>query len=102
MYLVTLGRLALSDSGFRRQKPLLLLCYLTIAGPRPRRYLAELFWPGASDNLNSLSVALSQLRRGSGVQLESDEQHVWAQLDSDVADLLGAIRDSDLDRALNL
>ncbi len=102
MYLVTLGRTALSGSSFRRQKPLLLLAYLTLEGPRSRRYLAELFWPGATDNLNSLSVALSQIRRGTELSLGSDDQHVWVVLESDAADLRAALRSLDLDRALQL
>lgn len=61
----TLGTLALEGpqaSGFRKKKPLLLLAYLALEGPRSRRHLAELFWPEASDPMNSLSVALTQLR----------------------------------------
>ncbi len=102
MYLVTLGRMALADSSFRRQKPLLLLSFLSLEGPRPRRYLAELFWPGASDNLNSLSVALSQIRRGTDLQVESDEQHIWVRLGSDAADLLQAVNAGDVVRARQL
>ncbi|PZA05977.1 MULTISPECIES: tetratricopeptide repeat protein [unclassified Meiothermus] len=66
----TLG--ALSLEGFRKRKPLLLLTYLLLEGPRSRRHLAELFWPGASDGLNSLSVALTQLR-AAGVRVEGEE-----------------------------
>lgn len=70
----TLGALSLKglDAPFRKKKPLLLLTYLVLEGPRSRRYLAELFWPGASDGLNSLSVALNQLRTA-GVWIEGEE-----------------------------
>lgn len=102
MELLVLGRLALNGSRFRRQKPLLLLAFLALEGARTRRYLAELFWPGASDNLNSLSVALSQLRRGTSVELGADDQHVWVELDSDAAKVQRALSGNDPETALAL
>ena len=69
----TLGELFLdTQKPLRKKKPLLLLSYLLLEGPRSRRHLTELFWPGASDALNSLSVALSQLR-AAGVHVEGEE-----------------------------
>ena len=69
----TLGELFLdTQKPLRKKKPLLLLSYLLLEGPRSRRHLTELFWPGASDALNSLSVALSQLR-AAGVCVEGEE-----------------------------
>ncbi|MEZ0320971.1 MAG: tetratricopeptide repeat protein [Thermus sp.] len=59
----TLGSLTLETApGFHKKKPLILLAYLALEGAHSRHHLAELFWPGASDALNSLSVALTQLR----------------------------------------
>lgn len=58
----TLGGLQLEGEAFSRVKPLLLVAYLALEGAQPRRRLAEMFWPEAQDPLNSLSVALSQLR----------------------------------------
>lgn len=68
MRLRTLGGLELSGSNFRKGaiKPLLLLAYLALEGPKPRRYLAELIWPEAADPMNSLKVVLHKLR-GLGV-----------------------------------
>ena len=43
----TFGRVQLGDGSFTRPKPLLLLAYLTVEGPCPRRRLADLFWPSA-------------------------------------------------------
>lgn len=63
MYLRTLGGLRLRDTQFQRPKPLLLLAYLVVEGAKDRRFLAELFWPGAANHLNSLAKALSQLRQ---------------------------------------
>ncbi|WP_243026996.1 tetratricopeptide repeat protein [Thermus albus] len=57
-----LGGLQLEGHTFHRPKPLLLLAYLVLEGPKARRHLAELFWPEAQDPLNSLSVALTQLK----------------------------------------
>ncbi len=102
MKLLALGGLRLEDSDFSRVKPLLLLAYLALEGPKERRYLAELFWPGASSHLNSLSAALSRLRKGAPGALEADELRVWPAFFSDVADLLGALERGDAERALTL
>jgi tetratricopeptide (TPR) repeat protein len=99
MRLRTLGTLALEESKFRRVKPLLLLAYLTVEGRKPRRYLAELFWPDASSAMNSLSVALSQLRR-SDVPIEADDVRAWVDVASDVQDLKQALAQGALEAAL--
>ena len=66
MHLRTLGGLELTGSNetrpLNRAKPLLLLAYLAVEGPKERHHLAELFWPEARRPLDSLRVALSQLR----------------------------------------
>ena len=95
MLLRTFGGLAIEGTSFRRLKPLLLAAYLSQAGPTPRRYLAEIFWPGASDAMNSLSVALSQLRRGAPGAVEADEIQAWTNLDSDAAQLRQAFEAGD-------
>ena len=102
MKLLTLGGLRLKEADFTRIKPLLLLAYLALEGPKERRYLAELFWPGASSHLNSLSAALSRLRKGAPGALEADELRVWPTLTSDVADLSNALERGDAARALTL
>ncbi len=102
MKLLTLGGLRFEDGDFSRVKPLLLLAYLALEGPKERRYLAELFWPSASSHLNSLSAALSRLRKGAPGTLEADELRVWPAFSSDVADLLGALERGDAERALTL
>lgn len=84
MQLKTLGKLELSDTSFTRVKPLLLLSYLAVEGPKERRFIAELFWMGASDPLNSLSRALSQLRKGASGAIEADDQRVWTSLKTDL------------------
>ena len=87
----TLGGLALTGTSFARPKPLLLLTYLAVEGPRPRRYLSELFWPGAARPMNSLRVALAQLRGGApGVLAEADGR-LAASVDVDAARLLRSL-----------
>ena len=58
--LSTLGGLDLG--GFRKVKSLLLLVYVALEGPTPRRTLATLLWPGAARPEGSLRVALHALR----------------------------------------
>lgn len=86
----TLGGLRLEGSSFSREKPLLLLAYLALEGPRPRRFLAELFWPEAADPMNSLAVALAKLRK-LGVAY-NDESRAWVDLDCDALALQDALR----------
>jgi tetratricopeptide (TPR) repeat protein/DNA-binding SARP family transcriptional activator len=104
MILRTLGQLSLDGSDFRRAKPLLLAAYLRLEGPKSRRYLAEIFWPGASDAMNSLSVALSQLRRGAPEIVEADETRAWSgpALTCDAGELRNALSAGNLERAIEL
>ena len=102
MRLLTLGGLSLENVSFGRVKPLLLLTYLALEGPKERRHLAELFWPGASDPMNSLSAALTRLRKGLGGAVEADEVRAWADVDMDAAELVSALESGDLETALAL
>src|SRR5690606_25440758 len=107
----TLGGLELSvpskDKPLRRPKPLLLLAYLAIEGPKERHHLAELFWPDAQRPLDSLRVALSQLRMAApGVLHEVSSPGAGAtvatEVDCDAVDLLGALDASDSVQAREL
>ena len=102
MRLRTFGTLGLEGSDFRRAKPLLLLAFLAAEGAKPRRYLAELLWPGASSAMNSLSVALSQLRRGAPGVIEADEERAYATVACDLEEFQQALRSHDLETALSL
>lgn len=62
MQLKVLGALALEGSTFARYKPLLLLAYLAMEGPKSRSHLAEFIWAGAADPRDSLSTTLRRLR----------------------------------------
>jgi predicted ATPase len=93
----TLSGLRLEHTNFTRPKPLLLLAYLCIEGKKDKRFLAELFWPGASNHLNSLAKALSQLRQV-GV-IDNDDTHAWATVNSDVNEFLFALERHDLEAA---
>src|SRR5680860_91147 len=90
MLLRTLGGLALSGASFRRPKPLFLLAFLALEGPKPRRYLAELFWPDALNPRQSLTVALAQLRAAAAGAVESDQSTVLTRVECDAAQLLDA------------
>jgi tetratricopeptide (TPR) repeat protein len=97
----TLGGLSWEKApDFRKKKPLLLLAYLALEGPRSRRHLVELFWPEASDALNSLSVALARLR-GPGVPLEGEEV-LSVRVPCDALDLEAALARGDLEEAFRL
>lgn len=101
MRLVTLGRLALEYSDFSRPKPLLLLAYLALQGPQPRRVLADLFWMDARDPTDSLSTALRRLRNDVGGAIVADGRHVRAVIACDAQDFLAGIRNGE-PRALGL
>lgn len=97
----TLGGLELPGSPFARPKPLLLLAYLALEGPKDKRFLAELFFPESSDRSGSLRQTLTRLRRAGSV-VENDRQRVWTPLCSDASAFLGALEARDLERAVGL
>ncbi|UCH26829.1 MAG: tetratricopeptide repeat protein [Trueperaceae bacterium] len=101
MLLRTLGGLGLEGSPFTRPKPLLLLAYLALEGPQERRHLAELFWPEAADHMKSLSVALTQLRRGVPGATEADEVRVRTAIATDASLLLDALSLGNTEEAIN-
>lgn len=92
MRLRTLGGLSLEGSGLGRPKPLLLLTYLTLEGPRPRRFLGELFWPEASNPTNSIAVAVRQIRQAVPDVLQDDGVRLWADLPCDALEFERAVR----------
>ena len=102
MLLRTLGALELHDVAFTRPKPLLLLAYLALEGPQPRRHLAELFWPRATDRMKSLAVALTRLRSGAPGAVESDRLRVWTTVSTDAEHLVAALECGDVGAAMDL
>lgn len=100
MLLRTLGKLELEGSDTGAAKPLLLLAYLALSGPQPRRRVGVLFWPDASDPLNRLSVTLSRLRKLAPRAVLADAERVGAQLHVDAFDVLRALDDGDVANAL--
>lgn len=84
MRLISLGGLRLEGQKFRREKPLLLLAFVSLEGPKPRRYLAELFWPDKKRPLSNLAVALNHLRKFNAA--ESNDSHVWAEIKCDAVE----------------
>ena len=102
MRLTTLGGVDLEGSRSRRIKPLLLLAYLAIEGPKERLHLAELFWMNASDPFNSLSTALSQLRTEAPGSFRADHIQVETAIPVDATELLTCIDTGDLEEAVEL
>ncbi len=102
MYLRTLGALALEGETFKRQKPLLLLAYLVAEGSTLRRWLADVFWPSATDARDSLSTTVRRLAAlGPGV-IELGNDLIGTRLRSDVADLNAALAENDPHAVLSL
>jgi tetratricopeptide (TPR) repeat protein len=102
MRLRTLGGVVLEGSNFTRIKPLLLLSFLAVEGSKDRRYLSEFFWPGASDGLNSLSRALSQLRKDAPGAIDADEQRVWTAVPCDTQEFLEALDSKNIEKSVTL
>jgi predicted ATPase len=98
----TLGGLRLESASFTRPKPLLLLAYLTLEGPQPRRHIAELFWPTAADHMKSLTVLLTQLRQGAPGVVEADDKKVSTAVSSDVMQFLTCVEGGRYEEAINL
>lgn len=102
MQLTTLGGLRVAGATFVRPKPLLLAAYVALEGPRDRRHLAELFWQGAADPLNSLAAALKQLRQGAQGLVEADMHRVWTPLSCDAVTFLQNVEAGRYEAGLNL
>ena len=102
MRLITLGGLRLEGSSYRGKVPLLLLAYLALTGPSERRFVANLFWPQASDPLNSLSAALTRLRKHAPGFVDTDEVRVWTTIQCDASDFLEAVKSAELEASLSL
>ncbi|MBB6097745.1 tetratricopeptide (TPR) repeat protein [Deinobacterium chartae] len=102
MLLHTLADLRLEGSPFCRTKPLLLLTYLALEGSKSRRYLAQLFWPEAQNAMNSLSVALTKLRRALPEAIFADEVRVWAHLATDFGEVIRLLGEGRLEQAVAL
>ena len=101
MRLLTFGGLSVSGVPYRREKPLLLLTYLSLEGPQARRHLANLFWPDAANPMNSLAQHLIRLRPLPGAVSEVDQQ-VEAHLPCDVLEFRAHLRAGRLHDATDL
>ena len=85
MLIRALGNLTLDGSDFPYPKLLLLLTYLSLEGAQQRRRVAQLFWPGASDPRNRLSVSLGRIEKALPGVLDCDRELVATTLQTDVA-----------------
>jgi hypothetical protein len=102
MHLLLLGELKLEGSLLTRPKPLVLLAYLSVAGSRDRRDLAELFFQGSQNPGQGLRVALSHLNKEAPGGLRSSEKRLWTELPSDVAELEKLTAEGQWEKALGL
>lgn len=96
--LKVLGGLKLEPSVFTQPKPLVLLSYLSLEGPKPRRHLAELFWPEGK-RMKSLSMTLTRLRQGAGDIIAADDRQAKTTLACDAKLLLEFLDNSHWQRA---
>jgi hypothetical protein len=96
--LKVLGGLKLEPSVFTQPKPLVLLSYLSLEGPKPRRHLAELFWPEGK-RMKSLSMTLTRLRQGAGDIIKVDDRQAKTTLACDAKLLLEFLDNSHWQRA---
>ena len=102
MRLRTFGGLTLEGSSFKRAKPLLLLAYLALEGPKERWFLKELFWRDAKNPQSSLSTALAHLKNAGEGVVGADEVRAWCDVESDAAELLTAADESKRERVVEL
>lgn len=98
MYLRTLGGLGLDGCAMRRPKPLLLLAYLCLEGPKSRRFLSDLFFADSADPSDALSTTLRRLRKVEAV--ESLTGSVLARVSCDAVDLLKRLDEGAYERGL--
>jgi predicted ATPase len=96
MLLKTLGGLALEGTQLQRPKPLLLLAYLALEGPKDRRYLSELFWQGAEEPMTSLRMTLSRIRQQAPSVIETRKELVKVNIQADAVTLLEALERGEL------
>ncbi len=102
MFLRTLGRLELKDIAFNRSKPLLLLSYLALEGPKTRNELAELFWISAKDSRDSLGTALRRLSEAINGVVDFDRLKAQTTVTCDASELLKLLDSGETERALEL
>jgi predicted ATPase len=95
MRIRTLGGLDVEGVPQVGGKSSLLCAYLAIEGPKERRHVEELFWPGAKDPSASLRVALSRLRRRADGLVVRDGTRLRSDVAVDALDLL-----DDLERGI--
>ena len=102
MRLRTLGELSLEGSAFKRAKPLLMLAYLAVEGPKERWFLQELFYRGSKNAQNSLSTALARLRKASPDAVGAGDTMIWCEAACDAKELLEALDHKQNEKAVEL
>lgn len=98
----TLGGLSLEGVDFHRPKALLLLAYLALERPRERQHLAQLFWPFKDNAFSNLNMTLYRLRKKIPEAVQTDNGHVWSELECDVKRLESALEQNRLEEVVTL
>ncbi len=83
----------------------MVLVYLSLEGEKPRRHVADLFWPDKTNKtqrLNNLSRVLSDLRKYAPGTFGASRTHVRSAVNCDVLEFRRALLGSDHRRAENL
>lgn len=89
----TLGRIELADGTLENQHRLLvLIAYLAHEGQRDRTHVATVFWPNAKNPLNSLSSALTLIRRAAPDLVVVDRHLISVSCSVDSVDLIAALQ----------
>lgn len=83
----------------------MVLVYLSLEGEKPRRHIADLFWPDKTNKtqrLNNLSRVLSDLRKYAPGAFGANRTHVWAEVACDALEFRRALLESDHRKAQRL
>lgn len=83
----------------------MVLVYLSLEGEKPRRHIADLFWPDKTNKtqrLNNLSRVLSDLRKYAPGTFAASRTHVRSEVDCDVLEFRRALLGGDHQRAEEL
>jgi hypothetical protein len=102
MTLITLGGLELTGTSLRRPKPLVLLAYLALEGPKTREQLTELFFPGVKDARDSLSSMLTYLRQSDVTEVHARGERITTNVSCDAVALLAHLEKAELEAAVEL
>ena len=83
----------------------MVLVYLSLEGEKPRRHVADLFWPdklNKTQRLNNLSRVLSDLRKYAPGTFGANRTHVWSEVACDALEFRRVLLECDHRKAQEL